>query len=391
MCGGNTPPRRAKGQNAARTLTASTGGVSGKEQGATFIDDAGTPLNALCMAHGQANAEITEGNAPTLSCNHEAPVVSFYSQRKVESISPIADVSNTLTNGTCPGFTNAICYDARGNGNGETVNTITGNHAGHVNDYMPLVAFTANDNGRDCLSECSPTLRKGGETPADGGAIVPAIVESEPLAFIKNDAGGDQDGYWRGIFPTLRTEITPAIAYNVTFCDANGCRKDRPNGGLYVTETDAGKTVTAGGPNTEMLVVDPLETPIALDGDKIAKSERKGGSGLGVKQDGSMYTQTARDVHAVAYNEREPNVKCRATVRRLLPIETERLMGFPDHHTRIPWQGKPAEECPDSARYKACGNSMAVNVMAWLGHRIQAVEDTIKNQSSKETLCLNLK
>ena len=63
-----------------------------------------------------------------------------------------------------------------------------------------------------------------------------------------------------------------------------------------------------------------------------------------------------------------------ATVRRLLPIETERLMGFPDNWTRIPWKGKPAEECPDSPRYKACGNSMCVNVMRWIGMRIELTE-----------------
>ena len=63
-----------------------------------------------------------------------------------------------------------------------------------------------------------------------------------------------------------------------------------------------------------------------------------------------------------------------ATVRRLLPVETERLMGFPDNWTRIPWRGKPAEKCPDSHRYKACGNSMCVNVMRWIGMRIENVE-----------------
>lgn len=64
-----------------------------------------------------------------------------------------------------------------------------------------------------------------------------------------------------------------------------------------------------------------------------------------------------------------------ASVRRLLPVECERLMGFPDHHTRIPWKGKPAADCPDSPRYKACGNSMCVNVMAWIGQRIEQVEE----------------
>jgi len=55
-------------------------------------------------------------------------------------------------------------------------------------------------------------------------------------------------------------------------------------------------------------------------------------------------------------------------------------MGFPDNHTRISWKGKPEEECPDAPRYKACGNSMCVNVMAWIGHRIQAVEERIEAQ-----------
>jgi DNA (cytosine-5)-methyltransferase 1 len=58
-------------------------------------------------------------------------------------------------------------------------------------------------------------------------------------------------------------------------------------------------------------------------------------------------------------------------VRRLTPTECERLQGFPDGYTNIPWRKK---ECPpDSARYKALGNSMAVPVMKWLGERINQV------------------
>lgn len=59
-------------------------------------------------------------------------------------------------------------------------------------------------------------------------------------------------------------------------------------------------------------------------------------------------------------------------VRRLTPLECERLMGFPDGYTDVPYRGKPA---PDGQRYKALGNSMAVNCMEWVGSRIQAVED----------------
>lgn len=61
-------------------------------------------------------------------------------------------------------------------------------------------------------------------------------------------------------------------------------------------------------------------------------------------------------------------------VRRLTPLECERLQGFPDGHTLIRWKGKPAEECPDGPRYKAIGNSMAVPVMRWIGRRIATVD-----------------
>lgn len=61
-------------------------------------------------------------------------------------------------------------------------------------------------------------------------------------------------------------------------------------------------------------------------------------------------------------------------MRRLLCIEAERLMGFPDNHTQIEWNGKSAEDCPDAPRYKACGNSMCVNVMEWIGRRIEEME-----------------
>lgn len=60
--------------------------------------------------------------------------------------------------------------------------------------------------------------------------------------------------------------------------------------------------------------------------------------------------------------------------RNLTSREGERLQGFPDNHTAIPWRGKPASQCPDGPRYKAIGNSMAVPVMRWIGERINLIE-----------------
>jgi putative uncharacterized protein (fragment) len=81
-----------------------------------------------------------------------------------------------------------------------------------------------------------------------------------------------------------------------------------------------------------------------------------------VSDSGIAYTLTATDRHAVSDG---------LQVRRLMPVECERLQGFPSGHTQIPWRGKPAADCPDSPRYKAIGNSMAVPVMRWIGSRIK--------------------
>jgi DNA (cytosine-5)-methyltransferase 1 len=53
--------------------------------------------------------------------------------------------------------------------------------------------------------------------------------------------------------------------------------------------------------------------------------------------------------------------------------EAEFLQGFPSGYTRIPWKKKSADDCPDGPRYRALGNSMAVNVMRWIGERIRAM------------------
>lgn len=65
-----------------------------------------------------------------------------------------------------------------------------------------------------------------------------------------------------------------------------------------------------------------------------------------------------------------PTVMTTMQVRRLTPVECERLQGFPDNYTAIPWRKKPAAECSDGPRYKALGNSWAVPNVRWIGQRI---------------------
>jgi DNA (cytosine-5)-methyltransferase 1 len=103
---------------------------------------------------------------------------------------------------------------------------------------------------------------------------------------------------------------------------------------------------------------------VAIQGNLIGR-DKGGPTGVGASTDGVMYTMTKADVHGVAQA---------MTVRRLTVRECERLQAFPDDYTLIPWRKKAAGDCPDGPRYKALGNSMAVNCMEWIGERIAAVE-----------------
>lgn len=69
-------------------------------------------------------------------------------------------------------------------------------------------------------------------------------------------------------------------------------------------------------------------------------------------------------------------------VRRLTPVECERLQGYPDGYTAIPWRGKPADQCPDGPRYKALGNSWAVPCAAYIGERIDAVNQILSERKT---------
>jgi len=131
----------------------------------------------------------------------------------------------------------------------------------------------------------------------------------------------------------------------------------------------------------------PLNTMNAMRSPDAAAS-----TGCGIGEEGeAMFTLTKGNSHAVAqptviHGTQDPCVSDVAfaqgrnsggenvliqsmAVRRLTPVECERLQGFPDNYTNIPWRKQP--ESPDGPRYKALGNSMAVPVMGWIGKRIQ--------------------
>ena len=161
--------------------------------------------------------------------------------------------------------------------------------------------------------------------------------------------------------------------------------------GLGVAKSDVSPTISTGNSTA----VYPINEQIATRSNALGR-----GTGLGVAEDGDPgYTLQAAHPHMVAecpmtmadgnskaavmedacgtlkVGGEAPIMARRAVVRRLTPMECERLQGFPDNWTRIPYRGKPEEECPDTPRYKAIGNSMAVPVMKWIGERIALAEE----------------
>ena len=171
------------------------------------------------------------------------------------------------------------------------------------------------------------------------------------------------------------------VAYNITFCDANGTRSDRPNGGLYVNETEVTSTLTNSGIGTN--VVQPMTFSSVLSSQHISENsqvsqtlEAKNPMAVAVGIDlynGAITGDVAATMSTAGSTSSKtgPTVMQQMAVRRLTPVECERLQGFGDNYTDIQPKGKPT---PDGPRYKALGNSMAVPVMAWIGKRIQEVE-----------------
>jgi DNA (cytosine-5)-methyltransferase 1 len=101
----------------------------------------------------------------------------------------------------------------------------------------------------------------------------------------------------------------------------------------------------------------------------VAFSHQAGGkqTTLGYSDSGVCQTIVANQTPAIA---------TRWAVRRLTPMECERLQGFPDSYTQVPNRGKPAADGP---RYKALGNSMATNAMEYIGRRIELVRGLMED------------
>jgi DNA (cytosine-5)-methyltransferase 1 len=164
--------------------------------------------------------------------------------------------------------------------------------------------------------------------------------------------------------PAPRREAGQNVTGPIAGC-SNGCCANGP-GRMIAHAFDARQS--------DVLQYGDQAGPLDTDGHSIAVAVAlRGRNGGGTAELGDEVGMALR---ASQGGGDKPHVLTGMAVRRLTPVECERLQGFPDNYTLIPYRGKPAADGP---RYKALGNSMAVPCMAWIGRRI-AMVDALNSQ-----------
>jgi DNA (cytosine-5)-methyltransferase 1 len=219
------------------------------------------------------------------------------------------------------------------------------------------VGFTQCDAGRDAGDNISPTLRSGG----DGGYPNHSVAYGFEPGIAKRE--GSPNRFSEEMSPTLRAQMgdnQAAVAYSI--------REDAQANNFSATPLEVTPALQALRPSVQS---HHAQTFVA-HAFKVRGGCEGGGKGY-LGSDEKAFTLSVTQDQQIAFNVNDEQKSQNMAVRRLTPTECERLQGFPDNYTNIPWRGKP--ESPDAPRYKAMGNSMAVPVMAWIGKRIQEVED----------------
>jgi DNA (cytosine-5)-methyltransferase 1 len=342
---GHPAPRRQSGQRAAPTLAARTrgGGGLGTDfdcDGGLICADVAPTLNAAFGdKQGLEDQHINGGGAclypPVSMCLNAGGMGR--QDAETETLIPTTggafDVAHTLK---------ADGFDASEDGTGRGTPLVP----------VPL-AFSSKDYGNDVQENLSPTLRSMGHdgSHANGGGQVAIAIQERAVS--ENPDAGPQGSGVRvdGASFTLEARHhVQAVAFDM---------RGREGGAMPEGPHDTANIRAASGGSSRSYVA---------QGDAVAFSENQRGE------------LRERDVtNALAGGGGKPGqgypaIRNGWAVRRLTPTECERLQGFPDGHTAITHRGKPAADGP---RYKACGNSMAVNVMRWLGERIEYVERAV--------------
>ena len=241
-----------------------------------------------------------------------------------------------------------------------TVGTLRRETHGHEPVVMQPIPF---QETADCLTAVYGTKWNGNASATNG-----SLFAAHPTAF--NIAPGKGE---------LKDDIHVTDAHISKTIDASGSNPAMHQGGAAIvqpisfdtynqTVSDVSQTIKSpvGGAN------ESIGTVLAQRIDPIRYGEHQ--QDTLHHESGIMSTLPAGSNDNTGHYT---NTVIAMAVRRLTPMECERLQGFPDGYTNIPW--RKADESPDGPRYKALGNSWAVPVVAWIGKRIDAA---IKEKSN---------
>jgi len=207
--------------------------------------------------------------------------------------------------------------------------------------------------GNRVWTDNAPTLR------AEMGDNQPCVMMEEPIAFMGGQgakAGGLGIGKQS---PTLKSADSGSNRVPCVLMDQGG--------GVMNVEYDKTGTLRRETHGHEPIVMEEKVMAFAQN----TRDEVRYQNGDG-QITGALAAQPGM--------KQTTYIKTNNVVRRLTPIECERLQGFPDNFTNIPWANKAT--APDSRRYKALGNSMAVPVMRWIGKRIQESQPVVYNEEA---------
>jgi site-specific DNA-cytosine methylase len=187
--------------------------------------------------------------------------------------------------------------------------------------------------------------------------------------------------------PTLKaSQAAPSVAYPI---DTRNALRDPEK---YDAQNRQGLGIGEDGdPMATLTSTHVNAVAFGIQGNVIGRQPENGPVGKGHTEEGDpMFTLTGTDVHAVAYDEYNDSINethhaLRAgtkqstgvleptmAVRRLTPLECERLMGWPDDHTRYKADGT---EQADTHRYKQCGNGVASPVAEWIGKQLMKLDE----------------
>jgi DNA (cytosine-5)-methyltransferase 1 len=241
-----------------------------------------------------------------------------------------------------------VAYQTSGNSGAWETGDITGALDTGTDQNSHIIAFSSKDHGADA-GDIAPTLRSMGHdgSHANGGGQVAIAIQAG--ATRENPSSGpDGVGVQEGHAYTLeaRAEVQ-AVAFDM---------RGREGGAQFEGPHQTANIRAASGGSSKSYVAGPVAFA------QNTRDEVRLFNG-----DGSI----AGALAAEPGMKQQTYVASNWAVRRLTPRECERLQGFPDDWTAVTHRGKPAADGP---RYKAIGNSMAVNVMRWIGTRIDWVE-----------------